>query len=86
MKRDPRTLFIRDVSTGKIRITQSGKTAYRHRFAKAGYDIDRIRTLEEFESAVDAIFSAEFHDLAIKDKGKNPTLDRILTDVLEWTN
>lgn len=81
---NPRTLFVRDVSSGRIRFTRRGQDTWRPRLAKVGYDIDRIRTLAEFEIAVDAFFAAEFRTLAAKEKGKDPLLAAILAEVPGW--
>lgn len=81
---NPRTLFVQDVSSGRIRFTRRGQDAWRKRLAKAGCDIDRIRTLAEFEAAVDAVFAAEFRALAAREKGKDPFLDAILAEIPGW--
>ena len=46
-----RECFIEDPSTGHIRFTIKGRVEYRSQFARAGIDIRRIRTREEFRAA-----------------------------------
>jgi len=43
--------FIEDPSTGHIRFTTKGRAEYRSQFARAGFDIRRIRTREDFRAA-----------------------------------
>jgi hypothetical protein len=46
-----RECFIEDPATGHIRFTIKGRAEYRSQFGRAGIDIRRIRTREEFRSA-----------------------------------
>ena len=46
-----RECFVEDPATGHIRFTTKGRAEYRLQFARAGFDIRRIRTREEFRSA-----------------------------------
>ena len=39
-----RETFLEDPSTGRIRLTRTGHAAYGARFARAGIDIDQVRT------------------------------------------
>lgn len=43
-EREFRSAFVEEVRTGRIRITRTGRTAYGTRFARAGIDIDQVRT------------------------------------------
>ena len=46
-----RECFIEDSATGQIRFTAKGLAEYRSQFGRAGIDIRRIRTREEFRAA-----------------------------------
>jgi hypothetical protein len=50
-EKDFRECFIEDPSTGHTRFTTKGRAEYRLQFGRAGIDIRRIRTREEFRSA-----------------------------------
>lgn len=39
-----RETFLEDAATGRIRLTRTGRVAYGARFARAGIDIDHVRT------------------------------------------
>jgi hypothetical protein len=39
-----RETFLEDVATGRILVTRTGRVAYGARFARAGIDIDHVRT------------------------------------------
>jgi len=39
-----RKTFLEDPATGRIRLTRTGRTAYGTRFARAGIDIEQVRT------------------------------------------
>ena len=44
-KRNP--FFIEDLTTGRVRVTAEGKKIFGSQFARAGINIDEIRTREE---------------------------------------
>ena len=46
-----RECFIEDPATGQLRLTSKGMAEYRSRFARAGIDITRVRTRDEFRQA-----------------------------------
>ena len=46
-----RECFVEDPATGRIRFTAKGLAAYRSQFARAGIDIKRIRTRDDFRAA-----------------------------------
>ena len=50
-ERDFRECFIEDRCTGHIRFTTKGRAEYRSQFARAGIDIGRIRTRDDFRAA-----------------------------------
>src|ERR1700730_10278551 len=50
-EKDFRECFIEDPATGNIRFTTKGRAEYRSQFGRAGIDIRRIRTREEFRTA-----------------------------------
>ena len=50
-EKDFRECFIEDSATGQIRFTAKGLAEYRSQFGRAGIDIARIRTREEFRAA-----------------------------------
>lgn len=59
-----RELFIEDPVSGSIRLTRTAYERYGQRFARAGYDLRKIKTWSAFEQAVDAMISFELHQLA----------------------
>jgi hypothetical protein len=50
-EKDFRECFIEDPATGRIRFTTKGRAEYRSQFARAGVDIRRIRTRDDFRAA-----------------------------------
>ena len=46
-----RATFVEDPATGRIRLTRTGRTAYGTRFARAGIDIDQVRTRAALRAA-----------------------------------
>lgn len=79
-----RQLYIQDAGTGKIRFTRAGDEKYGARFARAGFDIRKITTMREFESAVDASFAQEMRQLALTARGENSALDAVLAGLPGW--
>lgn len=49
--REVRLAFVEDPATGRIRFTSKGRADYAARFARAGIDIRRIATHDEFREA-----------------------------------
>ena len=49
-------LFIQETTSERIKFTSYGINSLGEKFAKAGFDIREIRTMTEFERAVDASF------------------------------
>ncbi len=61
--------FVKDVTTGKIRLNKSTIEHYRSRFGRAGIDVRTIDTEEKFELAmrrIKSIWVAEFVDLVAR--------------------
>ena len=79
-----RQLYIQDPISKTIRFTQSGIEQYGEKFGQVGFDIRKIRTLSEFERAVDASFAFEMQKLAATTKGQNSELDKVLTGLPGW--
>jgi len=77
-------LFIQDPVSKRIRITKSGIEKYGSRFAMAGYNIHNIRTMSEFNDAVETSFALEMQELAQTAKGQNTDLDNILKGLPGW--
>ncbi|MFK5893775.1 MAG: hypothetical protein QM504_11195 [Pseudomonadota bacterium] len=77
-------LFIQDPVSKRIRITKGGVEKYGTKFAIAGYNIHNIRTMAEFENAVEASFAIEMQTLAQTAKGKNIDLDNIMNGLPGW--
>src|ERR1700688_3071572 len=50
-EQDFRECFLEDPVTGQIRFTAKGRAEYRSQFGRAGIDIRRIRTREDFRAA-----------------------------------
>ncbi len=76
---DPaRTLFVEDSANGRIRFTRKGVEKYGSRFARVGFDIEAIRTMAEFEQAVDAMMDHELRRLAASIGDDEPELKEAL--------
>ena len=73
-----RTLFVEDPETGRIRFTRKGVEKYGSRFARVGFDIKAIRTMVEFEQAVDAMMGHELRQLAASIGNDEPELREAL--------
>ena len=69
--------FVCDKETGALRLTSSGLEKYRSRFARAGIDVNQIKTADQFNHAMEKSFCDIMHDWA-KDVRKKlpPSLDR----------
>ncbi len=81
---DARQLFIQDPLSKKIRFTRSGIEQYGEKFGQVGFDIRKIRTMSEFERAVDASFAYKMQQLAATTKGQNIELDQALSGIPGW--
>jgi hypothetical protein len=68
-EKDFRECFIEDPATGRIRFTAKGRAGYRSQFGRAGIDISRIRTREEFRQACRRSEYVFAHDLRQMAKG-----------------
>ena len=77
-------LFLREVGTGRIRMTRTGRERYARRFVQVGYRPEAIRSLPELEAAVDAMFQREMAGHAVESRGTDPALDRILEGLPGW--
>jgi len=78
MESQARTLFVEDPVTGRIRFTRRGVEKYASRFARVGFDIRAIRTMAEFEQAVDAMMDHELRQLAASIGDDEPELKEAL--------
>ena len=61
-----RECFIEDPATGRIRFTPKGRAAYRSQFGRAGIDIARIGTREQFRDACrrsEHVFAADLRQM-----------------------
>ena len=70
--------YVCDKETGALRLTSSGIEKYRSRFARAGIDVNQIKTADQFNRAIEKSFcDVLMHDWA-KDVRKKlpPSLDR----------
>ena len=72
-----RTLFVEDPTSGRIRFTRKGVEKYGARFGRVGFDVKAIRTMAEFEQAVDAMMARELQQLAAE-IGDEPALREAL--------
>jgi len=75
-----RECFIEDPATGQIRFTAKGREAYRSQFGRAGIDLARIRTREQFRAACirsEYVFAADLRQMV---KG-HTALEAILDSV-----
>lgn len=77
-------LYIREPGTGRIRLTSMAVERYRERFARAGFHVEDIRTLEQFEAAIDAMFRREMEEYGAESHGIDPELDRVLDGLPGW--
>lgn len=64
-----RQCFIEDPTTGAIRVTRTGYAEYGSVFARAGIDINKIRTREELRCACRASEWVVFEELRELAKG-----------------
>ena len=70
--------YVCNRESGALRLTSSGIQKYRSRFARAGIDVNQIKTADQFNRAMDkSLCDVVMHDWA-KDVRKKlpPTLDR----------
>lgn len=65
-------LYLKDVNSDRIRITNTGRDLLSNKFARVGIDINRITTRESFCKALDASFSFEIQYLASQIKDSDP--------------
>lgn len=77
-------LFIQDPAAGRIRFTRIGIEKYGADFARAGFDIHQIHTMNQFEAAVDASFRFKMESLSRQIHGEDPTLDKVLSGLPGW--
>lgn len=77
-------LYIRDPISKRIRMTKAGKEKLGARLARVGYQVDKIKTIEELECATDACQHYELKALAAELKGKDPVLDEVMSMLPEW--
>lgn len=77
-------VFIEDVQTGKIRITQKGIDLFGKRFAELGIDIRTITTKDQALHAVDLLFEKDMRDFAQSDAGKDPVLRELFAGMPGW--
>ena len=70
--------YVCDKETGALRLTSGGIEKYRSRFARAGIDVNQIKTADEFNRAMEKSFcDVEMHDWAKDVRIKlPPSLDR----------
>lgn len=72
-------LFLGD---GRIRVNRNGRDRFQDRFQRAGFDIDKIRTLDEFEAALRGSWHIVVEDMkkslgeSLQDQTVRATLDR----------
>lgn len=70
--------------TNEFRPTKAMIERYGARFAKAGYDIRKLRTREQWNAAVDASFALEMRTLASTTRGQDAQLDALLQGLPGW--
>jgi hypothetical protein len=79
-----RQLYIQDPISKRIRFTQSGIELYGKNFGRAGFDIKKIKTMAEFERAVDASFAQDMQKLAVTTRGQDAEIDEVLAGLPGW--
>ena len=79
-----RQLFIQDPISKRIRFTQAGIERYGKKFGRVGFDIKKIKTMAEFERAVDASFAHDMQKLATTTRGQNTEIDQVLSGLPGW--
>ena len=80
----PEGFFLLDPATGRLRFTATGRRALGPRFARAGIDMRRIKTLTQARAAAAEVTRQELHALAADLKGADPLLDAVMAELPEW--
>jgi len=70
--------FVRSHDNTGIRLTTAGKDRFREGFAKVGYRVDEIRTVQQFFAAHNAYLAAHF-DRIVSDSKTEPAVVTLLT-------
>ncbi|MCU7829553.1 MAG: hypothetical protein KZQ85_10845 [Candidatus Thiodiazotropha sp. (ex Myrtea sp. 'scaly one' KF741663)] len=79
-----RQMFIQDPASNRIRLTKAGVDRYATRFARVGFQVSEIRTLDQLRNAIDASFDHEMAQLASTTRGSNTDLDEIMSGLSGW--
>jgi hypothetical protein len=77
-------LYIQDLLSEQIRLTKAGLNCYAACYAKVGYRVSELKTLEELWNAIDASFDQEMAELATTARGHNADLDKIMRGLPGW--
>ena len=68
--------YVCDKETGALRLTSCGIEKYRSRFARAGIDVNQIKTADQFNHAMEKGFCDVMHDWAKDVRKKLPPVPR----------
>ena len=74
--------YVEDLSTGRVRFTQKGRTEYTSRFGKAGIDINTIHTMAQLKSAWDRSQWVGIEEIRNMVAG-HPELEKVLAPILK---
>lgn len=80
----PEHFFLLDPATGRLRFTATGRRALGPRFARAGIDLQTLKTLEHARAAAAEVSHRELRALASDLKGRDPALDAAMAELPEW--
>ncbi|HRE08988.1 MAG TPA: hypothetical protein PKX00_25440 [Opitutaceae bacterium] len=76
--------FLCDPATGRLRFTATGRRMLGPRFARAGIDLQTLKTLEQARAAAAEVAHQELMALAAELKGRDPALDAAMAPLPEW--
>lgn len=77
-------MLLKLVDSESFRPTKALLEQYRQPFARAGFDVAKLKTREQWLEAADATFALQMRELASTERGKDPELDRILKGMPGW--
>lgn len=77
-------MIFRVIGSDEYRATKDTLERFKVPFAKAGYDINKLRTREQWARAIEASFAIEMHALAAQNRGAERELDAILDCLPGW--
>ncbi|HPE74091.1 MAG TPA: hypothetical protein PK018_18275 [Candidatus Competibacter sp.] len=76
--------YLLDPVTGRLRFTATGRRVLGPRFARAGIDLQSLKTLAQARAAAAEATRQELQALAADRKGADPLLDAVMAELPEW--